>query len=232
MEESTKNAIVLYTGKPNQSKKKNNSSFHKKGNSHGHVHGLDKKFNTNSKKSFLEKKITKNNETKSVNVNMKTNPHCNKVWDKLSNSVKYHYEKNISNGHNISEDMIEKYTYYFRFIMLNTNNIITNVSGKDNILISSIVNISNKLKKNEVALIFLIKNFNNKKIVICCKNKTNTYDLDEVDILSKDSLEKDDIKYKMSIVVNNTKIKSIIFESKRERNSFLYLLKKKSFEYN
>lgn len=197
-------AIVLYknNGKSNKKKSYNNKNYVKKNN--------DYKFNKDG------------NKGNKYNVSMKVNPSCNKIWNKLSNSIKYDYEKNITNNSSVTPLMIEKYTDYFKYIMLHTNNI---VIKNTNVLISSVINIQNKIFNNERGLLILIESQRNKQIFLCYK-KTDCikYNLKDINVLSKDCIYKGNIIYKISIGINGNN-KTLIFESKRERNKFMSLLK-------
>lgn len=194
----------------------------------------DKSKKFDGKKKNYDKMSQKNHKSSSknesrannYNISMKGNPSCNKIWNKLSNSIKYNYEKNITNNSSVTSEMIEKYTDYFKFIMLHTHNIDSFIKKNTNVLISSVINIQNKILNNERGLLILIESQRNKQIFLCYK-KDNCigYNLNDINILSKDSINKEKLIYKISIVINGNINKTIIFESKRERNRFTSLVK-------
>lgn len=204
---SSNNQLVVYRGNQNKQIKKYNKK-----------HNQNQKANNNHKY----------NQQQNNQLGIKTTPACQKVWNKLSNNVKYRYEKNIDQGLNITHDMIEKYSDYFKYIMLHTNNIGSFIDNKTFVNVASIVNIEN-IMSNERALLVITTNQGEKKIRLLKKDKMKLYEINnKFNILSSDSMYKEKIIYKITFMKNCSKSKPIIFESQKERNKILTLCKQQN----
>ena len=204
---SSNNQLVVYRGNENKQIKKYN-----------------KKHNQNQKAHNNHKYHQQQNNQ----LGIKTTPACQKVWNKLSNNVKYRYEKNIEQGLNITSDMIERYSDYFKYIMLHTNNIGSFIDNKTFVNIASIVNIENMMSY-ERALLIITTNQGKKNIRLLKKDKMKLYEINnKFNILSSDSMYKEKIIYKITFMKNGSKSKPIIFESQQERNKILKLCKQQN----
>lgn len=204
---SSNNQLVVYRGNENKQIRKYKGK-----------HNQNKKAQNNHK----------NQQKQNNQFGLKTTPACQKVWDKLSNNVKYRYEKNIDQGLNITHDMIEKYSNYFKYIMIHTNNIGSFIDNKTFVHVASIVNVENMMS-NERALLIITTDLGEKKIRLLKKDKMKLYEINnKFNMLSSDSTYRDNIIYKITFMKNGSKSKPIIFESQQERNKILKLCKQRN----
>lgn len=175
-------------------------------------------------KKAIIKKTNKQNVNK-TDKTICTSSCFDKIWTTVTDPIIARYKKSLKQDIKISPKENKEYSQLFSFIILYSSNLYTIVNDKTNVIISSAVYVDKKILSNQKTLIVLINTSQDKKkslklYVVKSEDKHKEYILNEPVTLDIDTIENDNIVYKLKIMNSKKTIDTFIFTNKNERNNW------------